>query len=180
MSRLTDVGLRLISWNVNRLGDKIKRGIVLQFLKRHSPDVVLLQETHLKGNVCNAMSRLGYHLTAHFASTSGSRGVGIMLRKSFPMTIDQTHTDPEGIFAVLSGTLEGQRLHLQSIYAPPGLQAPTFTDLGKLLLELPEGRVIIGGDFNSIVSDVFDRWPRKVLPPSHKQIHGFLNAMGLN
>ena len=35
--------IKFLSWNVNGLGDKIKRGDVTQYIKRKGPDVVLLQ-----------------------------------------------------------------------------------------------------------------------------------------
>lgn len=59
------------SWNVNGMGNKIKQTIILQHLKRHLPDIVLLQETHLKGNKCKALDRFGYRLLAHSGFTSG-------------------------------------------------------------------------------------------------------------
>lgn len=40
--------LKVLSWNVNGLGDRVKRSMVLQHIRRHSPDLILLQETHLK------------------------------------------------------------------------------------------------------------------------------------
>lgn len=74
MSLSARKGIRLLSWNLNSLGDKLKRGIVLQCIKGHSPDVFLLQETHLIWNACRALIRWGYKLVAHSAFTTGSRG----------------------------------------------------------------------------------------------------------
>lgn len=74
----------------------------------------------------------------------------------------------------------GQKLNLVSVYAPPGLHDRTFADLGELLLTLPPGRLLIGGDFNSLISTSLDRWPPKDLPPSRTKLHEFLDALALS
>lgn len=74
MSTHWNKSFKLLSWNVNVLGDKLKRCIVLQHIKRHSPGVVLLQESHLVGNTCKALNRWVYKLVAHSGFTTGSRG----------------------------------------------------------------------------------------------------------
>lgn len=85
-----DKSINILSWNVNGLGDKVKRSIVLQYIKKQGPDVVLLQETHLMGFSCRAMNRSGYKLVVHAGFTAGSRGVGIMVKNTFPLSVDST------------------------------------------------------------------------------------------
>ena len=74
--------IKVLSWNVNGLGDKIKREVVSQFITQHSLDVVLLQETHMRGTALRALDRGGYRMAAHSGSTMGSRGVGILFKKT--------------------------------------------------------------------------------------------------
>ncbi|GFW91862.1 hypothetical protein TNCV_4080221 [Trichonephila clavipes] len=46
MSRSSPIDLSLCSWNANGL---LKRRIELRiFIKKHSPDIILIQETHLR------------------------------------------------------------------------------------------------------------------------------------
>lgn len=174
-----DKNFKLISWNVNGMGDKLKRGIVLQFIKRHLPDVAFLQETHLIGNSCQALNRWGYTLAVHAGFTSGSRGVGILLRRNFPLVVERSETDPQGRFAVLSGRWEGRTLSLVTVYMPPGLQTQSYHDLGKLLLSLPEGQLIVGGDFNAVVSGTLDRHPPRDITPGQTWLSNLLEACGL-
>lgn len=42
--------LRVISWMVRGLNDRMKRSMALQYLKTQAPDIVILQETHLTGS----------------------------------------------------------------------------------------------------------------------------------
>lgn len=95
--------LKLLSWNVNGLGDRIKRGIVLQYLKRQTPDLVLLQETHIQGISYCALNRWGYKLQAHAGYTRGSRGVGILVRSALPFQVQKVTRDPLGRFVSVSG-----------------------------------------------------------------------------
>lgn len=171
--------LRILSWNVNGLGDRIKRGIVLRFLRRHSPDIVLLQETHLIGNACQTLNRRGYRLVAHAGFTSGSRGAGILVRSSLPFAVDEVKLEDRGRCAVLTGRWEGKTLSVLSVYVPPGLQTLTYADLCRVLLDLPEGLLILGGDLNSVVSGTFDRHPPRDLPRAQGWLSDLLETFGL-
>ena len=95
---MTKATTKFLSWNVNGLGDKIKRGIVSQYIKRLGPDVVLLQETHMLGNMCKALDRGGYKMIAYSGFTRGSRGVCILAKKSLPLTVNRKWSDPRGKF----------------------------------------------------------------------------------
>ena len=171
--------IKIMSWNVNGLGDKIKRGVVSQFIRRHSPDVVLLQETHMKGSSFRALDRGGYRMAVHSGFTSGSRGVGILLKKSLPLMVDQIQTDKQGRYAILTGSWEGTVLNLLSIYIPPRLHGPLFADLGTLLLNLPLGTLIAGGDYNAIIDVKRDRWPTGPPVTAKRPLVEFIEAMGL-
>ena len=67
----------VVTWNVNALNDRIKRTAVVQFFKRQSSSVVLLQETHLLGMKCMFLGRYGYERVFHDGFT---RGVAILMK----------------------------------------------------------------------------------------------------
>ena len=115
--------ISVLSWNVNGLGDKLKRGLVLQYIHRHRPDIVLLQETHMLGNTCKALDRKGYKMVAHTSHTTGSRGVGILLRKSFPFLIQEIWQEGDGRLVGLTGRWEEETINIISAYTPP----PAYT-----------------------------------------------------
>lgn len=165
MSDTIETKLSIMTWNVNGLGDQIKRGVVLQCLKRYSPDIILLQETHLMGNNCKALNCWGYKLLVHAGFTSGSRGTGILIRKNLTLIPKKTWADPQGRFAVLEAIWEGKPLNIISAYLPPALVKTAIPDLGKILTDLAEGTLILGGDFNMTMDESLDiHPPRQALP----------------
>lgn len=113
------MALNILTWNVNGLGSKIKRTLVIQYLRRHNSDIVLLQETHLQGNHCKALDRGGYKLMAHAGYTSGTRGVGILMKTAPPFILGQSWCDSQGRCIALTGYLGGQDVkHMLGIRAP--------------------------------------------------------------
>ena len=171
--------LKAVSWNVNGLGEKIKRGVTFQYLKRLKPDIVLLQERHMLGNSIHALDRGGLKMMAHAGYTTGSRGVGIMIRGSMAMKINRTWTDPGGKYVAISGEWQGEILNLVSVYIPPRLQNIVLPEISALLLQMPEGMLLMGGDFNAVIDGEQDRWPQKKLGQDKHQLAGFIGSLGL-
>lgn len=118
-------------------------------------------------------------MIAHAGFTSSSRGIGIFLRNTFPLTVHSTWMDDRGRYTGVTGQWEGYTITIMSIYVPPGLQSTTFTDLGSILLALPEGLLVLGGDFSSVISNTLDRYPSRQSGPSAKWLPDFLEALGL-
>lgn len=169
--------VNILSWNVNGLQNKIKRTMVLQYLHRHAPDIVLLQETHLIGNRYKALNRFGYTLQAHAGFTTGSRGTGILIKNTLPFVMGQKWQDPLGRYAAVTGRWEGLKIILCSVYIPPKAHNSTLPDIGKLLLEMPSGTIILGGDMNDVMSKELDR--TTVLTGGVYHLPDFVQAMGL-
>lgn len=152
--------------------------MVLQYIRRHSPDLIMLQETHLKGNTYMAMNRFGYTLRAHAGYTSDSRGTAILIKNSLPFSPHHTWQDPLGRFTALSGTWEGLTLNICSVYIPPKLHHSTLADLGHQLLELPHGILILGGDLNEALFTDMDREKPQLSGAPH-MVWDFMQALGL-
>ena len=85
----------------------------------------------------------------------------VLIRKSLPLSIQHTQTDPHGRFSVLMGTGEGATLNFISIYVPPRLHNQVLAELGALLLALPSGTLVAGGDNNAIMDRACDSWPAR-------------------
>lgn len=49
--------LKLLSWNIRGLNDKIKRSLLFKFLHSHKPLILFLQENHLLGSKILALKR---------------------------------------------------------------------------------------------------------------------------
>mgnify|MGYP002805045364 CR=1 FL=1 len=114
-------GIAILSWNVNGLGNKLKRWVVTQYFYRHNPDIVLLQETHLVGNRCGFLGRGRYKVLAHYGLTSGSRGVGILTWTSLYLKVTKTWTDLGGLYTAVMGEWQEEKITVASWYLPPGL-----------------------------------------------------------
>ena len=95
-------------------------------------------------------------MRVHAGYTSGSRGVGILIKKALPLLIQETHVDSRGRYAVITATWEGGTLNIISAYAPPRLHGQLFLDLGSLLLRLPAGKLLLRGDLNSVMNETQD------------------------
>lgn len=108
----------ILTWNVNGLGNRIKRGLVSNYLKRFKPVFVLLQETHLLGPRCAFLGRGQYTTLAHAGFTCGLRGVVILVRKSPPFTVTRKWEDAEGTYVAVQGVWNHTPWLLVSVYAP--------------------------------------------------------------
>ncbi|KAJ1180941.1 hypothetical protein NDU88_006152 [Pleurodeles waltl] len=64
------------------------------------------------------------------------------------------------------------------VYAPPQLQGPTLADLGELLLGLPMGLLIEGGDMNLVVDPGLDRVSHARAPDTSVLMLSFLDSFG--
>ena len=144
--------IQVITWNVKGLLDRIKRGAVLRSLKRLGPSVVMLQETHLLGTKCNFLGRLGFDRVFHAGYTRGSGGVAILLKKTLPFTPIGQRADLQGRFLAVWGLVEGSPYNLVSVYVPPQSHTATLKALTEVILSLPPGITLVGGDFNATLS----------------------------
>ncbi|KAJ1172944.1 hypothetical protein NDU88_004786 [Pleurodeles waltl] len=71
-----------------------------------------------------------------------------MLHKTLPMQVDKVHTDPQERYVGLVGNMARQQVNFISCYLPPQVLRPMLAGLRALLLSLPQGTTILGGDFN--------------------------------
>ena len=81
----------------------------------------------------------------------GSRGVAILLKRNFAFSLIGTKSDPMGRYVAVWGLVEGVAHNFISVYVPPQMQSLTFRDLGEVVLSLPPGVTVIGGDCNAMM-----------------------------
>ena len=114
--------MRVVTWNVNSI--RVRHGDVTAWLRRHQPDVVLLQETKCTDATFDVVARpdleqLGYEVAHwgvdHYNGVAIASRVGLAeVRRGFP-------DDPQAPFdepRLLSSTCGGIRLW--SVYVPNG------------------------------------------------------------
>lgn len=182
--------MRIASWNVNSIRSHRRR--VGEWLERHEPDVLLLQETKCADEVfapfAAEFARLGYE-AAHFGRDHWN-GVAILsrvglgdVRPGFP----GNNRWPYDEARVLTGMCGG--IAVASLYAPNGRELGDPHYLFKLVwLERlrsivdPAAPMILAGDFNVAPADldIYDpvRWRRRThaSPPERDAIQALLDA----
>uniref|UniRef100_A0A803JF65 Endonuclease/exonuclease/phosphatase domain-containing protein n=1 Tax=Xenopus tropicalis TaxID=8364 RepID=A0A803JF65_XENTR len=92
----------IISWNIRGLNSKFKRSLLFSYLKKYTPSMVLLQETHLMGQKVLSLKKPWVGWAYHATFTSHSRGVTILIRKNTPFELINLITDHYGRFIILA------------------------------------------------------------------------------
>ena len=148
--------MKVATWNVNSI--RIRVDTVCEWLKRHEPDVLCMQETKVKDDdfPTDEFQRLGYAVA--MAGEPSYNGVAIASR--LPMKDVAIGLDGDGPAAdkrLIGATIGGIRM--LSVYVPNGkaVGSAAFADklswLERLRLTLdahmsPAGLLLLGGDFN--------------------------------
>ena len=142
---------RFGSLNVNGIGDNQKRRDVFNFLRECKLDIYFLQETHLKEQIENYIrASWGYELWLAGNETN-KNGVAILFRSTFEYKLHNVKKDPAGCYLVMDIELLNKRVTLVNVYGPSAGDNPDFfVKISKLIDEIGNDKVIMGGDFNCI------------------------------
>ncbi len=150
----------IASWNVNSLKSRLSH--VINWLKAHNPDVLLLQELKGMAFPVDALKAIGFH--AEFVAQKTYNGVATLSRHPVQVISRSLAGDESDSHArYLEMTI--QDLRIINIYLPNGNPIGThkfeyklawMERLNKRLVALKEQKVptIIGGDFNVIPEDI--------------------------
>uniref|UniRef100_A0A803JMS9 exodeoxyribonuclease III n=1 Tax=Xenopus tropicalis TaxID=8364 RepID=A0A803JMS9_XENTR len=154
---MAGTNLKLVSWNVRGMNDKVKRAIILDHLKKLKADIMLLQETHLVGQRVRSLNRSWLGPVFHAEYSTYSRGVAILFRKTTAPKIEKIISDRYGRYIILKITVYTKTIILANIYSPPpGDLTILQTILGKVA-ELGDHPVYWLGDFNAVPDPTLDR-----------------------
>lgn len=116
--------LKLLTWNVCGLGDRVK-SVVFAFLKKQRADVVVLVETHVDGRLQMArIPWIGWEY--HSTHSSQARGVSILIAKSVHFELCDVHYDSQGHYKFLSIKIYGEPFLILAFYVPPHLALLLF------------------------------------------------------
>ena len=154
--------LRILSFNVKGLGDKLKREKIFNFTKQKvNEGIILLQETHSSREKCDSWSKEFDGNCFFNHGTSNSKGVAILLTLDQDYKVLKYEHDGEGRLQMLSIELEDQKYLIVNVYNPntEKEQVAFLSKLNDALKNFPdifEHNIIIGGDFNFIYDILLD------------------------
>ena len=153
--------LKIRSLNANGMQCKKKRDLVFNELTKYNQEVLLLQETHT--NVSDEKHyKTKWGKNVFFShGTTNSRGVCIIIPKTFNGDCEKIYADPEGRLLIVKITIEKVDYVICNIYAPVSSYENEQIDLLMLLeKELEEyinSNLILGGDWNVHMNDNLDK-----------------------
>lgn len=140
--------IKVITYNVNGLGNPIKRSKIMAKLKREEIDVALLQETHLSNLEHEKLVRWRFNQYSSSYRQGWKRGVVILISKKLNFECIYEKKDLDGRFVLVQGYLQGALVTFLNVYAPPLSEWTFFKHIFELLVSDAQGTLICGGDFN--------------------------------
>lgn len=140
--------LKLLTWNLRVMNDKIKRSAVFSFLKKQRADIMVLIETHIDGCLQMALKCPWVGWAYHSAYTSHCRGVTVLIAKSIHFELQGSRIDPFGSFVFLHVVVYVEPMLILAMYIPPPFNSTLISEgLGYMAL-FPAVTAIWLGDFN--------------------------------
>ncbi|GFW41201.1 putative RNA-directed DNA polymerase from transposon X-element [Trichonephila clavipes] len=147
MSRSLPIGLSLCSWNANGL---LKRRIELRiFIEKHSPDIILIQETHLRPSHSFNIANYRCYRNDRITEDRAAGGTLVLIKNN----IKHYHLPTPPLQAieatiVIINLPNPNPISIVSCYIPPNSDTNIFTiDLENLIQTSSD--CIIFGDLNA-------------------------------
>ena len=148
--------IRIISANVNSLGDINKRGQMLAFWDSLKGDIICLSDTRFDSNsemlFCN-MTNYNCFFSSH---NSQSRGVAILASKQRDFSFHDVIRDPEGNYIIIKIECDQKTFVIANIYGPNQDNPLFFETLFEHILSLNTPEYLITGDFNVTINHNLD------------------------
>ena len=155
-----DVGLntimvRILSVNTRGLANEKKRRTFFSY-HRPNAEILIALETH-STNECERVWENEWGGKIFFAhGTNKSKGIAVCVRKEVASSISNVYKCIEGRKVIFDVMENGQKITIVAIYAPNEDSPVYFQELGKLLENRQEHKIIIG-DFNLVLDIEKDR-----------------------
>lgn len=139
------------------MNSPVKRGKIYAHLKSLKADICFLQETHIKKTAARIL-RLQWATQIYQSNFSvKARGVAILIHKRTMFQHEQTITDQNGRYLIVRGLLNQMPVTLINVYGPNFDDPGFFQTLFRAIPNLSDSKVVMAGDFNSVVDPLVDR-----------------------
>ena len=158
--------MRIASWNVNSI--RVRLNHILEFIKKHSPDVMLLQELKAQDHDIpkEEIENLGYNFI--FKGQKSYNGVAILSKhtiQDIKKSLYENNKDEQARYIECWIDNKENGIRVASIYLPNGnpINSEKFDYKIKWMEQLKihaknlltlEEPIILGGDFNVCPEDI--------------------------
>ena len=174
--------IKLLTWNVRGLGNKVKRSAVFSFLKKQRADIVVLVETHVEGRLQMALRRPWIGWAYHSSHSSHARGVSVLIAKTVHFELCDVQSDPQGRYVFLSVKLYGEPFLLMAFYVPPPFSSTIVTEGLLYMTRHPSIQAVWLGDFDATLNPTLDKLSPSPLPttaPTHTRFSRLISSFNL-
>lgn len=149
--------LKVLSLNTRGLNNPVKRVAIFDLLRKQGAHFAMLQETHMVRRDVNRLSNRFFWILAHSSASNKTKGVAIICRHNLHFKLLDTWSDNKGRITIAKIHIENTDIALVSLYAPNTFDSQFHEQITKILLDLPDFKLIIGADFNAVLDHSFDR-----------------------
>lgn len=159
--------LKMVSLNVNGMGNPVKRSRVITKMKRDKMQIIFLQETHMSTQEHVKLRKFGY-LNSFFSSCKNNRrrGVTTLISNSVNFELIKEKGDKEGRYIIVIGKIDNVMVTFANIYVPPESDRTFLRSLFDIVLSEAEGILVCAGDWNTVLNYSLDSTSTK----SHNSI----------
>lgn len=141
--------VKILSLNAKGLNTPEKGRMLTNDRKRSQADVAFIQETHFRDNKLPILKNRFYPVTYHSTNNlAKSKDVSILLSSRLPWSCQNILVDQAGRYIFIKELIGEVKVTFASIYAPNECQDFFLSRPIDLLMEISEGQLILGGDFN--------------------------------
>ncbi len=150
--------LSIATLNARGLRCVVKRRSVFQYLKNLNIDIIFLQETYCTNEFVSKFDDEWDGKVLHSVSNSSHcKGVAILFKKGLDIQTSNVHRDDEGRRLFVNIKVNDEHITLANLYAPsdrPERRIEFFKRSSTWIKQLVhnEHQLIVGGDFNSVLS----------------------------
>lgn len=151
----------MMSINVRGLNERVKRRKLFRWVKNNRADICFVQEAHSTADQ-EKIWRSEWGGTILFShGTSRARGVAILIKPGFDISIIDLYQDSVGRFVIVDAKIQDTSFKLVNIYAPNSEenQINFYHHLRKKMKDNIDAteNIKIGGDWNVIQNTLLDR-----------------------
>jgi len=153
-SSISAFNLEGLAIDVRGLNKSTKRRALFRWLHKQNKDFTFLQDTYSSSHTAKIWEAEWGGKVLFNHGTNHSKGVMILLNPKLDCKIEKIAQDKNGRFVIVKLTIDDSHLVLVNIYSPndDNQQVHFFKELQDQLQEYSHENLIIGGDFNSALT----------------------------